>query len=438
MFSRYHLYLIAALLLLPGNSVVGHPADENPDLTLPETTRRFRQDKFGLSINWGVYSVLGDGESVMKDRKISNADYERIASSFNPTEFNAVKWVGLAKSAGVRYITFSCKGPDGFAMWNSKASDWNVVGRTPFARDVVKELADECHKQGIKFFVGFSQMDWHESEAETGEDNLANDKAQDNASSASAKLAAAQLSELLRNYGKIDGVRLDGWANSPDSKRTLHSLYHQIHDLQPAALIASDHPGEPDHDESYKIQNHAEQALAESNYLGPFKYGRIPLEVSETINNSHGYRRTDKDFKSTRKLIQELIRTAGMDANLSLNIGAMPNGEFQPELTDRLHEIGMWLAKNGESIYETRGGPYPPQPWGVMTHRGKRVYVHVLDPETTSIAIRLPSKLQAARYFPDDSDVKYQDNDGTITLSLRKERKDDVERLIVLRTLTDN
>src|SRR5438477_4463858 len=121
----------------------------------------FQDAKFGLFIHWGVYSVLGDGEWVMNNRKIPIRDYEKLPPEFNPVDFNAAEWVAIAKAAGMKYITITSKHHDGFAMFDSKVSDWDIVDRTPYKKDVLKMLADECHRQGIKLFFYHSQLDWH-------------------------------------------------------------------------------------------------------------------------------------------------------------------------------------------------------------------------------------------------------------------------------------
>lgn len=438
MFSRFFLSAFFGLsLFLVCGVGAGHPADENPDLTLPETTREFRQDRFGMFIHWGIYSVLCDGESVMKDRQLPLSDYERLAQFFNPAEFNAAEWVSLAKSAGMRYITFSARHQDGFAMWGSTASDWNVVKRTPFARDVVKELTEECRREGIKLFLYYSAVDWRHSEqlgtGGSGEAAVMPGDGDGN-TTASVNYTHAQLTELLRNYGKIDGVRLGGWANRPEAESQLQPAYNLIRRLQPAALIGNDHGQAPLPGEDFQIGEGNVPGGQVAANEGQLEYSSVPMEVSGTINESRGYRITDHQHKSTRELVHSLVRAAGMDANFLLNVGPMPNGRIQPEFTERLRRVGMWLAKNGESVYATRGGPMAPKPWGVTTHRSHKTYVHVLDPETTSVAVQLPSAVRTARYFSDESDVPYEEADGMITLSLRPERRGELERLIVVET----
>lgn len=415
---------------------MSHPADENTSLTLRETTEQFQQDRFGLFIHWGIYSVLCDGEWVMNDSKIPISDYEKIARFFNPADFNAAEWVRLAKSAGMRYITFTTKHHDGFAMWDSLISDWNIVKRTPFARDVVKELADECHKQGMKLFLYHSHLDWHHPDffprGGTGHSSGRPDKGD---WYAYLDYMDAQLAELLTNYGYIDGVWFDGWWDRPDADWRLQRTYKLIHTLQPAALIGNNHHRRPFPGESFQMYERDLPGENKGGYSATSELGDLPLETCDTMNASWGYKITDRSYKTTRELIHYLVRAAGTDANFLLNVGPMPNGQIQPEFAKRLLEMGMWLAKNGESIYATRGGPVPPHTWGAMTNRGRKIYVHVLDEGTSSLALQLPGRrVRTARYLSDESDVPFQDADGTVTLTLRAQSPNEVDRVVVMDT----
>jgi len=417
-------------------TIAAHPADENPPLTLKEKQVQYQQDRFGLFIHWGIYSVLADGEWVMHDKKIPAADYERVAGFFNPTRFNAGEWVGLAKSAGARYITFTSKHHDGFAMWDTHMNDWSVTRRTPFGRDVVKELAAECQRQGLKFFLYHSQLDWHHPDyfprGTTGQHAGRPDKGTWNQY---MDFMDAQLAELLTKYGVIDGVWFDGWWDRPDADWRLERTYNLIHTLQPAALIGNNHHRKPFPGEDFQMYERDLPGENKGGFSSTSQVGNLPLETCDTINTSWGYRITDRKYKSTKDLIGYMARAAGTDANFLLNIGPMPSGEIQPEFTQRLREIGMWLAKHGESIYATRGGPLPPQPWGATTHRGRKVYVHVLDDATSSVVIPLDyARVQTARYLVDEEDVPFKDDEGTITLSLRSIRPGEYNRVVVLDT----
>lgn len=409
--------------------------DENTPLTLKETTQQFQQDRFGMFIHWGIYSTLCDGEWVMNDKKIPISDYEKVAAFFNPADFDAKEWVTLAKSAGMRYMTFTAKHHDGFAMWESRVSDWNVVKRTPFHRDVVRELADECHRQGMKLFIYYSQLDWHHPDYfPLGITGHTSGRPEKGDWPKYIDYMNTQLTELLTNYGKIDGIWFDGWWDRPDADWQLDRTYKLIHDLQPAALVGNNHHHKPFPGEDFQMFERDLPGQNTAGYSGTSELGYLPPETCDTMNASWGYKITDRSYKTTRQLVHYLVRAAGMDANLLLNVGPMPNGQIQPEFAERLRQIGMWLAKNGESIYGTRRGPVPPQPWGATTRRGNKLYVHVLDGDTTSVAIRPTHKLRTARYFEDEAEVPFQDNDGTVTLKLRPERRGEMDRLVVIET----
>src|SRR5881409_2846456 len=194
------LFLSAALL-----------AEYTPTAANREARRWFQDARFGMFIHWGVYSVLGDGEWVMNNRKMTVAEYEELPPQFNPVNYNPAEWVSLAKAAGMRYITITSKHHDGFAMFDSKASDWNIVDRTPYKKDVLKMLADECHRQGVKLFFYHSQLDWHHPDyyprGRTGRDT---GRPEAGTWTKYLDYMNGQLRELLTNYGEIGGIWFDG------------------------------------------------------------------------------------------------------------------------------------------------------------------------------------------------------------------------------------
>lgn len=341
----------------------------------------FRNARFGMFIHWGVYSVLGDGEWVMHERKIHIDDYEKLPSFFDPVDFNAQEWVSLAKAAGMKYITVTTRHHDGFAMFNTKASDWNIVDRTRYKKDIIKQLADECHKQGIKIFFYYSHLDWHHPDY-FPRGNTARELGRPEKGDWPKYIdfINAQLRELLTNYGEVGGIWFDGWWDRPDADWQLDRTYKLIHELQPAALVGNNHHKDPFPGEDFQMW---ERDLPGHNAAG-FGTGQgvaqhLPLETCDTMNGSWGFRITDRNYKSPRQIVQYLARAAVMDANLLMNVGPMPNGKIQPEFVERLQETGKWMKANGESIYGTRGGPVTPQPWGVTTQREDTVYVHLFD-----------------------------------------------------------
>ena len=427
-----NLYLLPILALAFSLGVVAQ-TDYRPSRDNLEARRWFQEAKFGLFIHWGIYSLLGDGEWVMNNRRIRARDYEKLAQFFNPTEFDPREWVALAKAAGARYITITSKHHDGFAMFDSQVTDWDIVDRTPYKRDVLKMLADECHKQGIKLFFYYSQLDWHHPDyyprGATGHE--AGRPAQGEWDKY-LDFMDAQLRELLTNYGPIGGIWFDGMWDKPDADWRLAKTYKMIHDLQPQALIGSNHHRAPLPGEDFQM---FEKDFPGKNTAGfnTTEVGALPLETCDTINNSWGYNFTDNGFKSTRALIHYLVRAAGSDANFLLNVGPMPNGKIQPEFVARLREIGRWLKQNGEAIYGTRGGPIAPRPWGVTTQKGRTVYVHVLDwPDASLILPALGRRINRARLLSDGSAVRYEERAGELLLHIPPRRVEEHDTIIVL------
>jgi len=394
--GRALIAIVVALLASPASGQ-GHytPAPENL-----KAREWFQDAKFGLFVHWGVYSVLGDGEWVMNNQKIPVADYEKLPAFFNPEQFNAAEWVAMAKSAGMKYITITSKHHDGFAMFDSRISNWDIVDRTPYQKDVLKALAEECRKQGIKLFFYYSQLDWHHPDyyprGRTG-----NDAGRPDAGNWDKYIdyMNAQLTELLTNYGEIGGIWFDGWWDRPDARWRLEETYALIHRLQPQALVGANHHKKPFDGEDFQM---FEKDLPGHNTAGfneDSQIGTLPLEMCDTINGAWGFNLQDRRHKSTRDLIHLLVKGAGYNANFLLNVGPMPNGKIQPEHIARLKEVGEWLAVHGESIYGSRGGPVTPRPWGVTTKKGSTVYVHVLNWQDPSLLVpSVGGPVKSARY----------------------------------------
>jgi len=357
--------------------------------------RMFQDMKFGMFIHWGAFSVLGDGEWVMNNRKIPVKDYKRLIQFFNPIDFDARKWVATAKDAGMKYITFITRHHDGFSNWDTKASDWKITN-TPYGKDAFKQLADECHRQGIKLFVYYSLLDWGREDYphETGRTGNTAGRTGHGDYAAYLQFMKSQLTELLSNYGEIAGVWFDGhWdQTAPEGSADRRSridwkydeIYSLIHRLQPACLIGNNHHLSPLQGEDFQM---FERDLPGENKSGlSFQEAsqQLPLETCETMNDSWGFNINDRNYKSVKQLIQYLINAAGRNANFLLNIGPMPNGVVQTEFTDTLKGIGAWLHQYGESIYGTRGKIIEPQDWGVVTGKDKKLFVHVLHPKGES------------------------------------------------------
>jgi alpha-L-fucosidase len=433
--SATHTALALGLLLLVLPVSVNAQLSYQPSSANLEARRCFQDAKFGLFIHWGVYSVLGDGEWVMNNRQIAVREYEKLPAFFNPTEFDPAEWVALAKAAGMKYITITSKHHDGFAMFATKQSDWNIMDRTPYKKDVLKMLAEECHKQEIKLCFYHSQLDWHHTDYfPLGREGHYAGRPAGGDWNKYLDYMDAQLKELLTNYGEISGIWFDGMWDKPEADWRLERTYKLIHDLQPQALIGSNHHHSPFPGEDFQM---FEKDLPGQNTAGfnqtSVISGDLALETCETINSSWGFNINDTNYKSTRELIRYLVRAAGYNANFLLNIGPMPNGKIQPEFVSRLREIGQWLAKNGEGIYGTRGGPLTPRTWGVTTRKGNKVYVHILEWQDSSLLLpRLPKPVKSAYLLKDSSKTEFAENDYGLMLKVPPDARDDFDTIVVL------
>jgi alpha-L-fucosidase len=396
----------------------------------------FRQAGFGLFIHWGVYSQLGQGEWVMQNKEIPSDTYEWLASAFNPVKFDAREWVAVAKAAGARYITITSRHHDGFAMFATQANRYNIVDWTPFKRDPLKELAMECQRQRIKLFFYYSQLDWHHPDYfPRGGTGKASGRPETGDWARYIAFMNQQLTELLTHYGPIGGIWFDGMWDKPDADWHLADTYALIHRLQPAALIVPNHHRAPLSDEDVQT---FEQDLPGANTAGfnTTSVGALPLETSLTMNNSWGFNITDRHWKTTAEIIGYLVRGAGSDANLLLNIGPRPDGTIQPEAAQRLREVGRWLQTYGPSLYNTRGGPIPPRSWGATTRRSDTVFVHVLQWKDRALAIPdIGVRVARATMLGSGAVVAFEQTAAGITLTLPIGATDEPDRVIVLATV---
>ena len=430
------LVIAASLIGCGSNDTSTIPSPEPPPSPqqLQKANQEWFQDaKFGMFIHWGVYSVLADGEWVMHRKEMTVDEYEKLPPQFNPVDYDPAEWVALAKEAGMKYITITSKHHDGFAMWDSEVSDYNIVDATPYGKDVLKMLADECEKQGIKLFFYHSHLDWRHPDyyprGRTGQhsgrpDSGDFDKYLDYMDEQIRELASGR-------YGELGGFWFDGWwdqrvqEEGADPKAThidwrLEKTYQLIHELQPQALIGNNHHVAPFEGENFQMFEKDLPGHNTTGFSGDSQIGQLPLETCETINRAWGFNKNDQNFKSTEDLIHYLVKAAGYNSNFLLNVGPTPLGTIQPEFVERLKAIGDWLKENGESVYGTRGGPVPPQDWGVSTQKDGTVYVHVMDPEAPE-EITLPGtsqlKIKEASLFPSGGVIPFsQDADLVLTL----------------------
>lgn len=372
----------------------------------------FDEARFGLFVHFGPYSVLGDGEWIMETRPIKWKEYQKLQKFFNPQDFDAKEWVRIAKEAGMKYITFTSRHHDGFSNWNTKLSDWNIMNTPHFGRDLIKELADECHKEGIKLIFYYSLLDWGRNDYQysTGNTGQHAGRTEKGNWESYINFMKGQLTELLTNYGEIAGIWFDGdWDQHPNESKShknskvdwhYREIYDLIHTLQPNCMISNNHHKGPIDGEDYQAFERDLPGENKAGYSdGQTVANHLPQETCETMNNTWGYNITDDNFKSTTELIHYLVRAAGYGANLLLNVGPMPNGEIQPECVECLADMGSWLKKYGESIYGTQTGVFKPQEWGAATRKGNTHYIHIFNDSNLEVTFDLPGKIKSIEWL---------------------------------------
>jgi alpha-L-fucosidase len=387
--NRLPLRLLAlALLALPGGAHAAQPAAapapaaDTPSFYPGETPAQrdarlkwWREARFGLFIHWGLYAVPagtwqgkqipGIGEWIMNRGKIPVADYAKFTEQFNPVKYDADAWVRLAKEAGMKYIVITSKHHDGFALFKSAASPYNLVDATPFKRDALKELAAACQKHGIKLGFYYSQaQDWHHrgGAASGGHWDAA---AQAGDMDAYIRdIAVPQVREILTNYGPIAVL---WWDTPTNMTRERADLLAPLVKLQPGLVLNNRLGG---------------------GYLGDTETpeNRIPAtgyprdwEACMTMNDTWGFKSYDHNWKSATMLIRNLVDIASKGGNYLLNVGPTAEGEIPAPSVERLKAVGAWMKKNGESIYATKASPFLRLGWGRATQKPDRLYLHVFN-----------------------------------------------------------
>lgn len=406
--------------------------------------QQFQNMKFGMFIHWGASSVLGSGEWVMNNRNIRVKEYQHLLRVFNPIDFDAKAWVDAAQSAGMNYITIITRHHDGFSNWDTQTSDWKIT-RTPYGKDALKQLADECRKRGMKIFFYYSLLDWYRSDYqyETGKTGKGTGRTAKSDWNSYIKFMKAQLTELLTQYGEVSGIWFDGHWDQLDNDidKTLQSkvnwhydeIYELIHRLQPACMIGNNHHLLPLPGEDFQM---FEKDLPGNNTtgFGGADISSLPLETCETMNDSWGYNITDRKYKSVPALIHYMVKAAAHNANFLLNVGPMPTGKIQPEFTDTLAAMGKWMQKNSSSIYGTRGNIIPSQEWGVVTAKDKTYYIHILK-STGLPYIFIPGlkgSILAAQQLTTGKKVRFQQQPEGVFVYLEGITMDAIDTIIQL------
>lgn len=400
--------MLALLLFAAAGSLLAQ--DITP--VQPEAIKNWRDARFGMFIHWGPVSLTGHEIGWSRGRQTSIEEYDNLYKKFNPTEFNADEWVAIAKAAGMKYMVLTTKHHDGFCLWDTKETDYNIMN-TPFKRDVVKELAEACKKGGIGFGTYYSTCDWHHPDFPLTSPGGKVERETHNLDRYTEYLKA-QTKELL-SYGPLFTL----WYDVPqrfDAKRGT-GVINMARAIQPDIVInnRTGHPGDYDTPEQR---------------IGGFQMDR-PWETCMTICKQWAWKPDDK-MKSLEECIQTLVRTNGGDGNLLFNAGPMPSGEIEARQVERLKEMGAWLNKNGEAVYGTRGGPWKPSSHIVSTRKGDKIYVHLLRKVEGHVSLpALPVEVRSAKILNGPS-VRHSVKNDRLTIEIPADSWDEIDTIIEL------
>lgn len=347
--------------------------------------------RFGMFIHWGLYSIpagewkgrTNHAEWIRTTAQIPLAEYDKFVGQFNPVKFNPTEWVRMAKDAGMKYIVITSKHHDGFCLFDSKFTDFDVMS-TPFKRDIMKELADACHKEGIKICWYHSIMDWHHP------DYLPRREWENDRPTAGAEYERYvqhmknQLKELLTNYGEISVLWFDGEWESTWNTNYGTELYNYVRSLQPNIIINNRvGAGRSGMEGFTKAGQFAGDFGTPEQEIPATGLSGVSWETCMTMNDNWGFNKNDQKWKSTEDLIQKLADIASKGGNFLLNVGPTSEGVFPQQAIERLRELGDWMKINGESIYETKASPFKGLEWGRCTQKaidgGTRLYLHVFN-----------------------------------------------------------
>ena len=383
---------------------------------------QFADCRFGIFLHWGLYAMLAQGEWAMTNHNLNYREYEKLAVGFYPSKFDADAWAEAFRQAGARYVCFTTRHHDGFSMWDTAQTDYDIVDATPYKQDIVKALSDECARQDIRLHLYYSLIDWYRDDCPRGRTGLGTGRPGTAISyERYYDFMKRQLTELLTGYGPVGASWFDGgWDQDriQDFDWKLRGLYDHIHAIRPACLVGNNHHLVPFDGEDIQI---FERDLPGENTAGLSgqEIGRLPLETCQTMNGMWGYKITDLDYKSSKTLIHYLVRAAGRNGNLLLNIGPQPAGALPAAALERLASMGRWLRANGETIYGTQAGPVSPRSWGVTTRRGDKIYVHILDwpDEELFVPVR-DERIRRAVRFADKRAVAFSQDKAGVTLRL--------------------
>ncbi len=420
------LVTFAAVTLIAAAYFSAYAQNYVPTKENLEAREEFADKRFGVFIHWGIYSMFAQGEWYMNNG-VNAQEYAKAAGGFYPASFDAREWVKAIKGSGAKYICFTSRHHDGFSMYDTKVSEYDIMDASPFGRDIIAELAAACREEGIALHFYYSLLDWTREDYPVGRTGLNTGRKGDSQDYDSyLAFMKAQLTELLTEYGDIGAIWFDGlWdhdsAPQPFDWR-LDEIYSHIHSIDPSCLIGNNHHLTPFEGEDFQMFERDLPGENTTGWAADQTVSTLPLEMCQTMNGMWGYKVEDQNYKSVDELVRLIVRAASKGSNLLLNVGPQPDGRLPEAALERFKGVGEWMDRYGESVYGTDASGIPEQSWGVTTRKGNTIYLHLIEPleGVGSIILPVDGKVKSVKAMKDGSPLKFRTAEGRLSIELDK------------------
>ena len=413
---------LLSILMLAAPFVANAQEDYVPTKENLEARARFEDHRFGIFLHWGIYSMFAQGEWYLS-KGINAQEYAKAAGAFYPISFDARQWVKAIKASGAKYICFTSRHHDGFSLYDTAYSDYDIIDASPFKIDVMAELAAACKEEGLDLHIYYSLIDWTREDYPAGRTGRKSKNLNNSDWQSYKQFMKDQLGEILK-YDGVKAIWFDGvWDHDSDHVPfdwDLDEIYSHIHAINPACLIGNNHHLTPFKGEDFQMFERDLPGENTTGWAADQTISKLPLEMCQTMNGMWGYKVEDQEYKSVTELVRLIVRAAAKGSNLLLNIGPQPDGNLPATSIDRLQGIGEWMAKYGESVYGTSATAVPEQSWGVTTQSEEALYLHLIEPLEGCPVIQVPveGKVKSVVALEDGTPLKYKVSEGKLNITL--------------------